>query len=408
MTTQNTEDRADAELRALVAQADPEAGHSTTTPSHLLDRVRASALSEESSDVEPDTNPQVVVIDRQPSFLHRHWQGMLMAAASVLTLALASTAVLPGLAGGGSDDSSATAGVAEPAAAAADSAAAGSADGDYALSDQAGREAALSGVPSQDEAKNTMVRSASLLVGTDDVKAARDAFVAKVLADGGQITSETVTTAGEDGAEPLGGVASDMGVSYPYPYPSGPGIWLTVEVPEAKYDETVAAARELGTVVQMQQSAYDVGQQVTDVDARIAVLEASLARLEGLMDDAEGVSEVVKVENAITERQAELDSLRAQQRDLTNQTSMSQISLTLMSPEDATQSVNPNPPKTWWESFVAGLSQFWSWFGTALLILSPLLIAAAIIWAVRRRQRRRGATSATRAPEGPAPDEPQG
>ncbi len=83
----------------------------------------------------------------------------------------------------------------------------------------------------------------------------------------------------------------------------------------------------------------------------------------------------------------------AQQRDLADQTETSQISLTLMSPEDATGAVDPQPQLTWWESFVKGLGQFWSWLGQALLIVSPLLIAGAILLWVRRRRNRGGGTS---------------
>ena len=253
------------------------------------------------------------------------------------------------------------------------------------------------------------MRSGSVLVGTEDPEAARDTFVATVLAMGGRVTSESVVT--EDGG---GGIdpyvadsmaaSRDMGMSYPYPwYPSGPGIWLTVQVPVEDYDEAMEAARDAGEVVQMQQSTYDVGAQVADVDARIKALEASLLRLTALMDEATDITDVITLEQAISQRQSELDALRAQQRDLANQTAMSQISLTLMSPEDAQNSVDPQPQQTWWESFLEGLSQFWSWFGQALLIISPLLIAMGIIAWVRRRRAHRAAQTPPRPAAASAP-----
>jgi hypothetical protein len=181
-----------------------------------------------------------------------------------------------------------------------------------------------------------------------------------------------------------------MGMSYPYPwYPSGPGIWLTVTVPVDRYDQALAAARQTGEVVRLEQSSYDVATQVADVDARIEALEASLARLTALMDQADDVSDVIALEQAIAQRQSELDSLRAQQRALAEQTSMSTISLTLMSPEDAQASVDPSVEQTWWEAFLAGLGQFWTWLGRALLIVSPLVLAMLVIWWARRRAARR-------------------
>ncbi|MGB7981221.1 MAG: DUF4349 domain-containing protein [Candidatus Nanopelagicales bacterium] len=398
MNTQDGPDRADEALRALLAAADPEAGDPATVDPLLLDRVLADAGAP------PQRLAGSVSSPTRPAFLRRHWQGSLLVAAGVATLALAVPAVLPGLGlGSGSDSAATSAELSMADQAAADGDAGGAvASGeipapapDARYDRSAAEEASTSGAADRDQAEQTLVRSGSVLVGTDDVTAGRDSFVAAVLSMGGRIMSETVTSQGDGGGGEIpyesdamrsGG---DLGVSYPYPwYPQGPGIWLSVEVPATSYDEAIEAARATGEVVQLQQSAYDVGAQITDVDARIKALESSLGRLTGLMDQASGISDVIKLESAIAERQSELDSLRAQQRDLANQTSMSGISLTLMSPQDARGTVDPNPAQSWWESFTEGLAQFWSWLGRALVIGSPLLLAAAIIWWVRRRRAR--------------------
>ena len=426
MNTQSTEDRADEALRAMLTQADPEAGAPQPEPAHLLDRVRAAAAAGDTPTAEgaPEASASVPTsLAEHRSFTQKHWQGMLMAAAGVATLALAAGSFLPGLAAGSSSDSVAGASVSDTAGGGApgapDTGKAATVDGSVAAP-EANRDAAVSseamspttgapttgttGVPGADTTDEALVRSGSVLVGSEDPEAARDAFVATILAMGGRVTSESVVTEGGSGAQPYGpevAMSSDMGMSYPYPwYPNGPGIWLTVQVPVDDYDKAMEAARDAGEVVQMQQSTYDVGAQVADVDARIKALEASLVRLTALMDQAKDITDVITLEQAISQRQSELDALKAQQRDLANQTAMSQISLTLMSPDDAQNSVDPQPQQTWWESFVDGLSQFWSWFGHALLIISPLLIAMGIIAWVRRRRSRRVAPT---TPQTPAP-----
>ena len=428
MNTQTTEDRADQELRALLAQVDPEQGQPAQAPAHLLDRVlhTAGTPAQDPAGEGPSALPRPAASGPRPSFLARHWQGALLAAATVATLALAAPTVLPGVVGGGDDAS----------VSASDSAAGGAevgvdtgvaTDGFARDSEEAaaapdmadGQKGAPLTAPGEDTADQSLVRYGSLLVGTEDVEASRNAFVATVLGMGGRITSETVVTEDSTGSvDPYvadGLAARDMGMSYPYPwYPTGPGIWLSVQVPAEGYDEAMEAARRTGEVIQMQQSSYDVGSQKADVDARIEALEASLARLTALMGEAKDISDVIALEQAISQRQSELDSLRAQQRDLANQTAMSQISLTLMSPDDARQTVDPQPDQSWWESFLEGLGQFWAWLGSALLIVSPLLLATAIIWWARRRRARRagtvGAASAgsDRSPSAPgAPAEPE-
>ena len=100
MNTQSTEDRADEALRALLAQADPEAGAPQPEPAHLLDRVRAAAVAGEApaAGTAPEwTEIAPTQLAEHRSFTQKHWQGMLMAAAGVATLALAAGSVLPGL-----------------------------------------------------------------------------------------------------------------------------------------------------------------------------------------------------------------------------------------------------------------------------------------------------------------------
>ncbi len=398
MNTQSTDERADEQLRTLLASTDPAAG-ATPAPAHLLDRVMADAARQQPAAQDGDHE-----VDH-PSWLHRHWQPALLVAAAAAALALAAPTVLPGLSGSDgtaatpasesivADGDTATGAQSRDAAAESEGGALMAPD---AVAEETVGNAAPGSAGTQEVVDESLVRSANLLVGTEDIQAERDAFVATILALGGRVTSETVITAGSDQPQPYVDGAEfargDMAMPYPYPwYPSGPGVWLSVQVPVDNYEKAVTAARATGEVVQMQQSSYDVGAQKADVDARIAALEASLARLTTLMDSAEDVGDVIALEQAIASRQAELDSLRAQQRNLANQTAMSQVSLTLMSPEDATGTVQPASEQTWWESFVEGLGQFWAWLGNALLIVSPLLVAGGIIWWVRRRQRRAAA-----------------
>jgi hypothetical protein len=374
MNTQGTDDRADEVLRALLSQADPEPGSPTDLPPGLFDRV----LTEVGHD--PSTTP----VERRPGWIARHWQPVVLAVACVATVALAVATVVPNIIGTyGSNDSAAVLSESAPSAEGAM---------DAPQEQRSGTPVEATDAKRVDEA---LVRTGSLLVGSEEIQAARDEFVSTILAMGGRVTSESVVTDGAADPVPYGPEATtsmDSSVAYPYPwYPDGPGVWLTVEVPVDRYDDAMRAAGEAGEVVRMQQSTYDVGAQVADVDARVAALRASLARLTTLMDQATDITDVISLEEAISARQSELDALRAQQRELANSTAMSQISLILMSPDDARGSVSSGSPQTWWESFLGGLSQFWSWLGQALLILSPLLIALAIIWWVRRRAHRGGA-----------------
>lgn len=216
------------------------------------------------------------------------------------------------------------------------------------------------------EPMSTVARDASAVVATENVRSARDAFVAAISDLGGRVTSETVTTDGGPVSDP----ASD--VTYPT-FPSAPGVSLSVEVPAAAYEQAVAAIEPLGQIMTFSQSAVDTGTQLADGAARIAALRASVARLQTLLDRADSVGSVIAVEEAIAARQSELDGLVAQQRYLQSQVSQARISLELITPADAAIRYDTGP--TGWQRFLDVLAAGWLWLGRALILTSPLWLA---------------------------------
>jgi hypothetical protein len=172
---------------------------------------------------------------------------------------------------------------------------------------------------------------------------------------------------------------------------------LTLRIPADKLDATLGALRKLGRVDRVTTSTNDVTGQTQDLDARITALRTTIQRMLELEQRATDTSDLVAIETAIGDRQADLESLEAQQRDLADQVAMSTITLTLQ-PRGTT--VAPTKAgfgdglETGWSAFVA----FW---GTALVVLGvllPWLLMLAVIagivlgvrWLVLRRVRRPG------------------
>jgi len=235
-----------------------------------------------------------------------------------------------------------------------------------------------------DTQPTTLARDASAVVATDDVRAARDAFVATVAGLGGRVTSESSENSENSGGDLTVGTDSGAPSAGIYPPPASiPGVSLAVEVPSENYDAVVSAVYELGDVVAFTQSSVDVGTEIADTRARIAALRSSVATLRGLLDQATSVSQVVEVEGAITERQSELDGLLAQQRYLNSQVEQARISVRLI-PPDAAQAYGAQPSP--WRQILDTLATAWSWAGRILLLTSPAWVIALIWWLVRRRR----------------------
>ena len=140
-------------------------------------------------------------------------------------------------------------------------------------------------------------------------------------------------------------------------------------------------------------NSMDVSLQKVDLDARIQVLESSLSRLNELLAEAATTSDLIAVESALAERQAELDSLQSQRDYLSDQTLFATLSISLITPENAT----PAEPDGFldgiirgWDSVVAFFAGTIVWAGILvpwLGLLGVIVLAVVIIRRVRRRNR---------------------
>lgn len=183
---------------------------------------------------------------------------------------------------------------------------------------------------------------------------------------------------------------------------------VTVKVPADALDAFLNDIRALGTVDNESVSSMDVTVQGADLDARINALTASVNRLQELLEQAENVADLVAIESELATRQAELDGLQAQRRELSSQVAMSSVTVNL-APIVAGPSAEP-------PGFVVGLQRGWqamlsafAWAittaGFALPFIAIALVVAAVVAAVvvpvsRRRRDRADAGDGPQSEEG--------
>lgn len=187
---------------------------------------------------------------------------------------------------------------------------------------------------------------------------------------------------------------------------------LTLRVPVARFDQTLAAVAALGAEQSRTVSTQDVTSQVIDVASRIKSEQASLDRVRALFSQAKTIGDIISLESELTQREANLEALQAQQAALSDQTALSTITATLLGP-DASVVAAPKPEK---KGFVAGLAKGWhafvsslTWLATVIGALLPFLVVLALVlWAAlftRRRMRSRRQTAPAVA-HGPLPSYP--
>ena len=166
-----------------------------------------------------------------------------------------------------------------------------------------------------------------------------------------------------------------------------PSTYLDVRIPSSDLDATVASITELGEVQEISVNTVDVSLQKVDLDARIEVLEAAIERLTTLLVSAETTADLITIESALAERQAELDSLQSQRDYLSDQTLFATLSINLITPADAT----PSDPDGFldglvrgWESVLAFFAGTIVWAGILVPWVGLAVVVVGLGWLIAR------------------------
>lgn len=176
---------------------------------------------------------------------------------------------------------------------------------------------------------------------------------------------------------------------------------LVLRVPEPTFDEVMNDLGRIGRTRQADRSSEDVTTKLVDVESRVATQEASLARLQRFLRQAETVEDMIRLESEIAERQADLESLQAQQKYLRDNTAMSTVTVRLRTPDAPPPTAEPQEA-----GFLVGLEGGWTALKAVLVGLATvvgallpfaLTLSAVVVpaWLLVRAVRRRRVGPAT-------------
>ena len=211
-----------------------------------------------------------------------------------------------------------------------------------------------------------VVTTGSVSLRADDPVAAADRATAIVLGAGGRVDSSSVQP-GTDAEKP--------------------SATLVLRIPSSNLDATLSGIKRLGALDSATLNATDVTAQSNDIDGRITALQTSVDRLLALMAKATTTADLITIESTLSDRQAQLDSLRAQQKGLADQVAMSTITVTIHAKGTVTAA---SPGTFWsgltagWNALVAAVNGFLIALGTALPWLVLLGVLGTIAWWIAR------------------------
>jgi hypothetical protein len=229
------------------------------------------------------------------------------------------------------------------------------------------------GPPPPQDAQRDVVKTASMTITVSNTSEAADKAAVLVEKADGRVDSRS-----ED-------AGSNRGLAR---------TSIVLRVPVAKLDGVVRDLKTLGTVQIAETKSEDVTSQRVDLDARMKALQTSVDRLLAIMRDAKDPDALIKAEGALSQRQADLDSLRAQRDQLGDRIDYSTVDVTFV----AEQIGGPAPQK--YEGFTGQIERGWdalvSVLGNLVLLLGLLLpwlgalaVVAGIVYGVVRLARAR-------------------
>jgi len=298
---------------------------------------------------------------------------------------------LAGCSAGSSSGAASSAAVpAQEAAPASGAAAANGAGADGAAAAGAAPRAAASSA--QGARTTTRLAPASSIIYTAQLTV-RTANVSAAAAQAGRI------------AGGAGGYVSGETMSANPDHPSKATASVQLKIPVASYQATLSQlAHGLGTQLALQQQAQDVTQQVADVNSQVASAQAAIVQLRSLLSHAGSVGDLLSVQNQINSEEASLESMQAQQRALSHQTSYATVTLTLLGPKAKPAVHRQKPPPSLAGGFGAGwhaLRVTVSWTLAFLGAIAPFAAVLAVAgyaayrgrrWLARRKPAAQGAS----------------
>jgi len=183
---------------------------------------------------------------------------------------------------------------------------------------------------------------------------------------------------------------------------------LVIMVPAEKFEETLAALREIATdILGESVSGQDVTEEYVDLSARLKNLEATEKELRELLTtvrERSGKAEdILAVYDKLSEIRGEIERVKGRMQYLEQMTAFSTITVSL-TPSVLARPIAPTswqPSRTFWQASRALVRTFQALINVAIWVvvfLLPLLIVASIpfvlaFWIWRRRFRPRKATS---------------
>lgn len=221
--------------------------------------------------------------------------------------------------------------------------------------------------PSTGPVDRLIIRTGGLSLTVDDTLAAQqeiEAIVAEMAGEGAFIVSSNAR-------------ANSEGQS--------PDIETVIRVPSERFSEAMDRLAGMAVKVNLRnESAEDVTEEYVDIAARVEALEAARDRLLEIMKNAATTEDLLQAEQQLTQREAEIESLKGRMKYLSESARLSSITISL-TPYEPAQPIDTTwrPAETVRRAFdtlVDSLRGFANFLIVFVIAVLPWLLLIGLIW----------------------------
>jgi hypothetical protein len=189
-----------------------------------------------------------------------------------------------------------------------------------------------------------IVKTGSITLQVTDLHLAIQRISAVVDGMPGAYVAASSTSYHGDPSPTTGIAPAPRGILPPAP-PPGQSATVVLRVPSDAFGDTIRRLREIGTPFSEQISTQEVTEEYVDLEAQARALEATEQQYLRLLERANRIEEILPIQQRLMEVRSNIDRLRGRMNLLQRRADMSNITVSLVLPSQASTSALSGEPR---------------------------------------------------------------
>ncbi len=178
-----------------------------------------------------------------------------------------------------------------------------------------------------------------------------------------------------------------------FEYPDTEYYYLAIRIPSDNLNDVVASISALGDVTRYNESASNVTEWYTDIESRLELQRSKLKRLNALLEEADNMTDLITLENSISDTIYQIENLESQLKNLDKDIEYSTLTINISEVAEAELTISErNLFQEIADTFIYSLDSFVSTVVAGLkgiIYLLPYALILGVLYAIVQFFRKR-------------------